>query len=301
MPPRWTNPTVQMTFSISGGYLTRPMPVQTTSMSAVHQRNATKSPAVACDTTEDGIHRLADVFVKLDKSFEWMVKAVGGPKAQRGFLSRTTLVETLRAHMLRDSIAPPPSAVANGDDPDPMAALCNVDGEMDTPQPKRKYTRKRKGMVMEVDMPQCEPTRHPNCDSRKKVRLLGLSTNQVWLSLADVPWLLQWLVDAVSTSGVPVLHDAALTANSPAVAGVNFKWDFEDSWEAMILMGPQTGTMIRTSVSKFTEDKLAIVDLVHKYGVSFADTTYEQKKAATLHYLEHHCKRMLDTSYLNAP
>ena len=57
------------------------MPVQTTSMSAVHQRNATKSPAVACDTTEDGIHRLADVFVKLDKSYEWMVKAVWGSES----------------------------------------------------------------------------------------------------------------------------------------------------------------------------------------------------------------------------
>ena len=296
MPPRWTNPTVQMTFSITGGYLTRPMPVQTTSLSAVHQRDATKSPAVAGDTTADGIHRLADVFVKLDKSFEWMVKAVGGPKAQRGFLSRTTLVETLRAHMLRDSIAPPPSAVANGDDPDPMAALCNVEGEMDTPKKKRRYTRKRKGMVMEVDMPQCEPTRHPNCDSRKKVRLLGLSTNQVWLSLADVPWLLQWLVDAVSTSGVPVLHDAALTANSPAVAGVNFKWDFEDSWEAMILVGPNTGSTIVSSVSDFAEAKWAVVAPVHNYGVSFADSTYAQKKTATLHYLEYRCTQLLESS-----
>ena len=295
MPPRWTNPTVQMTFSITGGYLTRPMPVQTTSMSAVQQRGATKSSAAAGDTTAGDTHRLADVFVKLDKSSDWMVKAVGGPKAQRGFLSRTTLVETLRSHMLRDSNASPPSAVANGDDPDPMAALCNVEGEMDTPKTKRRYARKRKGMVMEVDMPQCEPTRHPNCDSRKKVRLLGVSTNQVWLSLSDVPWLLQWLADAVSTSGVPVLHDDALSANSPAVAGVNFKWDFEDSWEAMILTGPKTGTMIRTSVSKFTDDKWALVDRVHKYGVSFADSTYEQKKAATLHYLEHHCKRMFDT------
>ena len=274
------------------------MPIQTKSLDACQPCDAANSPAVAGDTTEDCTRRLADVFVKINKNAEWMIKAVGGMKAQRGFLSRTKLVEDLKAHMLRlRGSTPPPSAVADVDDADPMSALCNGEGDMYTAKPKpTKYSRKRKGMVVEVDMPQCEPSRHPNCDSRKKVRVLGVSTNQVWLALSDVPWLIQWLVDSVSTSGVPMLHDAVLTANSPAVAGVNFQWDFEDSWEATILVGPNTGSTIVSSVSDFAEAKWAVVAPVHNYGVSFADSTYAQKKTATLHYLEYHCTRMLESS-----
>ena len=76
---------------------------------------------------------------------------------------------------------------------------------------------------------------------------------------------------------------------------MNFKWDFEDTWEAVILAGPNEGTPIKAKVSNFTEDKWATVDAIHKYGASFGDSTYEQRRQATLHYLEAHCKRMVDT------
>ena len=274
------------------------MPIHTKSLDACQPCDAANSPAVAGNTTADCSRRLSDVFVKIDKNAEWMIKAVGGMKAQRGFLSRTKLVEDLKAHMLRlGASTPPPSAVADVDDADPMSALDGGECNMDTAKPKpTKYSRKRKGMVVEIDMSQCEPSRHPHCDSRKKVRVLGVSTNQVWLALSDVPWLIQWLVDAVSTSGVPMLHDDVLAANSDAVAGVNFKWDFLDSWQAIILVGPRKGATITASVSNFAEEKWAVVDPVHKYGVSFADSTYAQKRAATLHYLEHHCTRLLASS-----
>ena len=291
---KWTHPIVQQTFSISGGYLTRPMPIATKSGPC----DVANSPAVASDTTEDCTRRFADVFVKINKNAEWMIKAVGGMKAQRGFLSRTKLVEELKTQMNRLGASPPqPSAVADVDYADPMSALDVVQCDIDTVKPKpKKHSRKRKGMVIEIDMPQCEPSRHPNCPSRKKVRVLGFSTNQVWLALSDVPWLIQWLVDAVSTSGVPMLHDDVLTANSAAVAGVNFKWDFLDSWQAIILVGPHKGATITASVSNFADDKWAVVDPVHNYGVSFADSTYAQKKTATLHYLEYRCTQLLESS-----
>jgi hypothetical protein len=251
----------------------------TLNLSDVIPHDTDDAPAVARDD-------LSGVFVKLDKSAEWMIKAVGGSSAQRGCLRRTTLIEELRSKMNNGCVA---------DADDPMASLCDVEQTRDTPNKKRiKYTLKRKNKVVDVDMPQCEPTRHPDCTSRKTVRLLGMSTNQVWLALPDIPWLLTWLADVLSTGGVPVPAPAPLAANSPAVAGVNFKWDFADSWEAAILTGPNGGTMIRTSVANFTEDKWAAVDAIHKYGVTFASSTYDQRKAATLHYLEAHCKRMAD-------
>ena len=177
-------------------------------------------------------------------------------------------------------------------DDDPMTASCDVA----TTTKKRNYTCKRKLRLVVANMPQCEPTRHPDSMERRAVRLLGLSTNQVWLPLSDVPWLLTWLADAITTGGVPTPAKPKLTANSPAVAGVSVKWDFVDSWEAVILTGPNAGALITASVSEFNEDKWAHVDAIYKYGVSFANSTYEQRKAATLHFLESYCKRMTDDS-----
>jgi len=268
------------------------MPVDTINLGDVIPSDAA-SPAVAGDAVSG--HQLADVFVKLDKSAEWLIKAAGGVTAQRGILRRTTIVEELKEKMHgHDAI---PVSANHDDDDDPMSALAEIDEPADAaPKTKKtRYTRKRKCKVVDVDMPQCTPARHPDCTSRKTVRLLGVSTNQVWLSLPDVPWLLTWLADSVSCGGVPVDPPAPLAANSPAVAGVNFQWDFADSWEAVLLHGPNAGTKIRTCVSNFTEEKWAAMNAIHNYGVPFDRSTYEQRKAATLHYLEDHCKRMAET------
>ena len=61
----------------------------------------------------------------------------------------------------------------------------------------------------------------------------------------------------------------------------------------MLLDGPHKGQMIKTKVSNFTEEKWASVDARHGYGVSFKDSTYDQRKAAALHFLESHCKAMM--------
>ena len=282
MPFRWVHPSLQLSYSIKGGYLTKPMPVDTLALSDLAGLAAEEAPTFEADRDP-----LADVFVKLDKSADWILKAVGGLTAQRGFLRRTGLIEDLKAKMGGLGESP---AVA-GDD-DPIGALCDVD----TPTKKRKYTCKRKWRLVVANIPQCEPTRHPDSRERRAVRLLGLSTNQVWLPLSDVPRLLTWLADAITTGGVPTTAKPTLTANSSAVAGVNVKWDFADSWEAVILTGPNAGALITASVSEFNEDKWAHVDAIYKYGVSFANSTYEQRKAATLHFLESYCKRMTDDS-----
>ena len=87
-----------------------------------------------------------------------------------------------------------------------------------------------------------------------------------------------------------------MKANSPAVAGVNFKSDFDDYWEALLLDGPHKGRTIKTKVSNFTQAKWAVADARHGYGVPFNDSTYEQKKTEALHFLEVHCKGLMETS-----
>ena len=286
MSIRWVHPSLSRTYSIKGGYLNKPLPVETLALSELTGQGVGIVPPLDKDADP-----LADVFVKLDKSAEWLIKAVGGANAQRGFLRRTMLIEELKAKM--DGRG----SIAVADDDDPMGELC----EVDTPTKKKKYTCKRKWKFVELDMPQCEPTRHPDSTERRVVRLLGLSTNQVWLPLPDVPWLLTWLADAVSTGGVPTPPTSQLTANCPAVAGVNFKWDFDDSWEAVILTGPETGTKIKASVSAFNEDKWNVVNAIHNYGVTFAASTPDQRKAATLQFLEAHCKRIADARASTEP
>ena len=46
-------------------------------------------------------------------------------------------------------------------------------------------------------------------------------------------------------------------------------------------------------MSNFTEDKWRSVDAIHGYNVSFKGSTYDQRKAAALHFLESHCKAMM--------
>ena len=90
MAPRWVHPKVELAYSISGGYLTSPMPVRTMTVSGaarVTPRRSTDAPSVESGHGYDGdagaTTDLTNVYVKLDKSAEWLVKAVGGTKAQK--------------------------------------------------------------------------------------------------------------------------------------------------------------------------------------------------------------------------
>ena len=90
MAPRWVHPTVQSSYSIAGGYLTNPMPVRTMTLPGpdrVKPTRPTVGPSVEGDHSHaddtDALAGLAHVFVKLDKSADWLIKAVGGASAQR--------------------------------------------------------------------------------------------------------------------------------------------------------------------------------------------------------------------------
>ena len=117
MPLRWVHPSLTLTYSIKGGYLAKPLPVETLALSDLAGLDADTAPTADKDNDP-----LADVFVKLDKSAEWLLKAVGGSSAQKGFLRRTTLIEDLKTKMVGRG-----ESFAVADDDDPMGALCDVD------------------------------------------------------------------------------------------------------------------------------------------------------------------------------
>lgn len=242
---------------------------------------------------DPAVTSLKSVFVKLDKSADWLIKIVGGIQAQRGSLSRTTIIEEIRtkvkSEVQQSDVAHHTPAVADvaDDDDDPMAtleAVTSVGG--DNRRPKRQKVPPRQ--IVEFDMPMYEPMKHPDSTEKRSIRCLAINYQSVYLSLNDIPWLVTWLYDAVACGAVPLAPVDPLTANCPKVPGARFTWDFADSWEAVILSGPLAGTKIITKLSDFTHEKWAIVDVIYKYGITYAESTDDQKKAAALNFLERH-------------
>ena len=64
-------------------------------------------------------------------------------------------------------------------DDDRMSALPDVDADIVTPKKKRgRQHEKMQRRVIELEMPSCEPTQHPDSKARKTVRMLCVNTIQ---------------------------------------------------------------------------------------------------------------------------
>jgi hypothetical protein len=90
-------------------------------------------------------------FMEVAKHFEWVVKAVAGPKAQRGDLKNVRVLDDVREKLLsaRDQTA----AVAE-DDEDPMAALDELDSQLvKVAKPRRGAMKRSVPEVVSLQMP----------------------------------------------------------------------------------------------------------------------------------------------------
>ena len=239
-------------------------------------------------------------FVKIDKRQEWLVKAAAGKSARPGALSRTKLFDEMK-RMLAEAAkcaSPAPAVAASAEDP--MEALATLEPPEVTPKRRKVYVSKRRvNLVTEIEMLELEPTKHPTSQRMRAVKLLPLSTNSLWLSAADVGWLVCWLADELETGGVPMEsavadHEAGLEGNCQA-PGIHIRWDFDGAWEAVILEGRQKGKSVKSFVDKLTLEKWEKADAVHKYKTTFEDATREQLKSATYHFLEMYCQEVLQS------
>ena len=247
----------------------------------------------------DTINGVAD-FVKVDKRQEWLVKAAAGKGARPGALSRTKLLDEMKEKLVKEakfaSAAPAVAASAE----DPMEALATLEPQEEPPKRRKVYVSKRRqNLITEIEMRELEPTKHPNSERTRAVKLLPLSTNSLWLSTDDVGWLVSWLADELETGGVPMEaavadHEASLERNCHA-PGVHIRWDFDGAWEAVILQGSQKGKTVKSFVDKLTLAKWEKADAVHKYGTTFEDATREQRKTATYHFLEMHLQSVFQS------
>ena len=133
-----------------------------------------------------------------------------------------------------------------------MAALEPIADQCETPKKRQSpYVSKRgKNTFTAVTMLELERTSHPDCEKKRTVRLLALSTSSLWLSTDDMEWLVTWLAAEYNMGGVPLLEAAVAEdgfEGNCAAPGVHIRWDFDGAWEAIIIDGGKK--VIRSSRS----------------------------------------------------
>ena len=160
-----------------------------------------------------------------------------------------------------------------------------------------KYISKRgQGRVIAVEMPELEPTCNPAAVATRRVHLLALSTNSLWIGVQDIEWLVNWLEAEHRSGGVALTDEAAVAVleGNCGVPNVHIRWNFEGAWEAIVLAGPKKGISMKSYVKKMTAEKWQTVAGLHNYKMAYADAKPADRKLATYHYVEAFMKHTMD-------
>ena len=116
-----------------------------------------------------------------------------------------------------------------------------------------KYAPKRLGnIVFQIEMPQRPPEMAGTAVADLlKVSVLGTSTNQVWIAVEDVGWLINYVAIEVALGGVPQVEVVAVAEGNCEVEGSRVQWNFgAQSWRAEFVTGKLQGTLVHSSASK---------------------------------------------------
>ena len=111
---------------------------------------------------------------------------------------------------------------------DPMAMLDEVEEKEPPTPPKNEIVPKRLGnTVLHIEMPQRPPElARPTAADVRKVSVLGKSTNQLWIAVEGVEWLINYVATEVALGGVPQLEAAAVAEGNCEVEGLRVQWNF---------------------------------------------------------------------------
>ena len=81
--------------------------------------------------------------------------------------------------------------------------------------------------------------------------------------------------------------------NNCAVEHVHIRWDFGGAWEAIVLQGAKEGKKYRRKLAYFDEEKWVADGGDVMYGTDFMCAKPEQKKEASLRFLEQYMKYVM--------
>ena len=116
-----------------------------------------------------------------------------------------------------------------------------------------RYSPKRlANTVCQIEMPQRPPEMAGAAVADLlKVSVLGKSTNQLWIAVEDVEWLINYIAIEVVLGCVPQVEVAAVAEGNCEVEGLRVQWNFgAQTWRAEFVTGKLKGAIVHSSVSK---------------------------------------------------
>ena len=258
-----------------------------------------KKPCVL-DTMEIATPTGARHFCKVNKNDSWLVKCSAGREARKGVLKRSRVLETLKKKLgvvpaqdpeLTESTSAPSEEVAH----DPMNDLDVVaEGEAQRSPKKLKYYPKRVcNRVQKIAMPMRPPeSARSAVAGHCTVHAMARGTNQLWIAVEDVKWLVNYVADEVALGGVAEQQDESDTEGNCELPLLRMKYDFAASaWQADFVDGPLRGETFTSSVANMTAEKWATVQAA--VAVEFENATLQQVKEGTRLFLKSHCETVL--------
>ena len=258
-----------------------------------------KKPCVL-DTMEIATPTGARHFCKVNKNDSWLLKCSAGREARKGVLKRSRVLETLkkklgavpaRDSVVTESISTPEEEV----DKDPMNDLdVVVDGAAQRSPKKPKYCPKRVcNRIQKIEMPVRPPESVSSAVAGHcMVHAMARGTNQLWLAVEDVRWLVNYVAAEVALGGVAEEQDESDTEGNCELPQLRMKYDFAARvWQADFVDGPLRGESFTSSVANMSAEKWATVQAA--VAVEFEHATLQQLKEGTRLFLLSHCKTVV--------
>ena len=258
-----------------------------------------KKPCVL-DTMEIATPTGTRHFCKVNKNDAWLLKCSAGREARKGVLKRSRVLETLKKKLgvvpaqdpeLTESTSAPSEEVAH----DPMNDLDVVaEGEAQRSPKKLKYYPKRVcNRVQKIAMPMRPPESASSAVAGHcTVHAMARGTNQLWIAVEDVKWLVNYVADEVALGGVAEQQDESDTEGNCELPLLRMKYDFAARvWQADFVDGPLRGETFTSSVANMTAEKWATVQAA--VAVEFENATLQQVKEGTRLFLKSHCETVL--------
>ena len=239
-------------------------------------------------------------FCKVNKNDSWLLKCSAGREARKGVLKRSRVLETLkkklgavpaRDSVVTESISTPEEEV----DKDPMNDLdVVVDGAAQRSPKKPKYCPKRVcNRIQKIDMPVRPPESASSAVAGHcKVHAMARGTNQLWIAVEDILWLVNYVAAEVALGGVAEEQDASDMEGNCELPQLRMKYDFAARvWQAEFVDGPLRGKSFASSVANMSAEKWATVQAA--VAVEFEKATLQQLKEGTRLFLKSHCETVL--------
>ena len=172
--------------------------------------------------------------------------------------------------------------------------MTSLKEQPNAPPKKPKYCPKHlSNRVQKIEMPIRPPESGGSAVAgQRQVSAMARGTNQLWIAVEDVSWLINYVAAEVALGGVPEEQDDSDAEGNCELPQLQMKYDFANKlWTGDFVDGPLQGKTYSSSVAHMNAEKWAIVQAA--VAVEFEKATVQQVKEGTRLFLLSHCKSIL--------